>query len=113
MEPQKPHSFASLVATSDVPVLADFYADWCGPCQDVAPVICQLAREYAGKLTTVKINTDRRPELAADYEVTAIPTVILFCHGQPVARMQGALPFERMKAIIDQKLPIRSCARPV
>lgn len=102
---EHPASFDTLVASSQIPVLADFYADWCGPCKAVSPSVKQIAREYAGRLLAVKVNTDKRPGLASRYDVTAIPTLILFHRGEPIARLQGALPLDRIRAILEEKLP--------
>lgn len=84
-------SFSELIAGSDRPVLVDFYAHWCGPCQMMAPILEQVNTQLKGKLTVVKIDSDRYPHLASQYQVQALPTLMLFKHGQPVDRIEGVL----------------------
>ena len=83
-----------------VPVLVDFWAPWCGPCRMVAPVLEQLAEEYAGRLKIVKVNVDRAPATAARFRIQSIPTLTLFVGGRPAETMIGAQP----KAAIVQRL---------
>jgi thioredoxin 1 len=97
-----PKSFFDLIATADKPVLVDFYADWCGPCKMVSPVIKQIAGEYKGKLLTVKIDVDHKPHVAGRYQVASIPTIMLFKNGKAVMRLQGAHPYHSLKAEIDK-----------
>ncbi len=82
-------TFDEHVASSDVPVLVDFWAEWCGPCKQIAPILEEIAEEQAGKLTIAKLNIDEAPELAARFGITAIPTLIVFKHGQPVTTLRG------------------------
>lgn len=84
-------SFQEMIAESDLPVLVDFYAPWCGPCQIMAKVLEQVNAEMKDQLRVVKINTDNYPELASRYRVQALPTLVLFKQGQPVDRIEGAL----------------------
>jgi thioredoxin 1 len=100
-----PKSFLELVRTADRPVLVDFWAPWCGPCRMVSPAVQRLAREYAGRLLTVKINVDEKPQIAGRYQVTAIPTVMMFWRGEPVMRLQGAQPYPAMKRQIEASWP--------
>lgn len=83
-------TFEGDVLKSDLPVFVDFYADWCGPCHYVTPIIAQLAQEYQGKVKFVKVDTDSNPDIAYRYGIQGIPTLIIFKNGQPVERIVGA-----------------------
>ena len=85
-------------------VMVDFWAVWCGPCQMVAPIVEELAQEYAGKLKVVKLNTDEAPEIAGRYQIMSIPTIIFFKDGQPVEKLIGARPKQQFKQVIDSLL---------
>jgi len=85
-------NFANEVLQSPVPVLVDFWAAWCGPCRQVAPSVEELATEYQGRLKVVKLDVDESPEVSGRYNVTSIPTLILFKGGEMVERMIGAYP---------------------
>ncbi len=93
-------NFESEVVKSDIPVLIDFWAPWCGPCKALAPTMEQLAAEYAGKLKVGKLDIDENNELAIKFGVRSIPTMLFFKGGQPVDKMVGAVP----KAQIIQRL---------
>ena len=84
------HDFAEAVLRSELPVLVDFWADWCGPCHMVAPIVEEIAREQAGMLRVAKLNVDDNPYTARQYGVLSIPTLILFSGGEERARVVGA-----------------------
>jgi thioredoxin 1 len=85
-------NFQSQVLEADVPVLVDFWATWCGPCRMVAPLLDQLADEWNGKLRVAKLDVDSAQQLAIQYQVSSIPTFILFKNGRVADRMMGAMP---------------------
>lgn len=89
--------FATKVLGSDVPVLVDFWAVWCGPCRMVAPVLDDLANELDGKMKVAKLNVDENQDLAMQYRVSSIPAFVLFKNGQAVDRTVGALPKSAFK----------------
>ncbi|HET9426022.1 MAG TPA: thioredoxin [Gemmatimonadaceae bacterium] len=85
-------TFARTIAESDLPVLVDFYADWCGPCKMMAPYVEQLAKEQVGRAIIAKVDTDRSQRAAAPFGIRGIPTTIVFRGGKEVARQVGAVP---------------------
>jgi thioredoxin len=89
-------SFQELLTDSDVPILVDFYATWCGPCQMMAPILEQVNAQLSGKLRIVKIDTEKYPGLASQHRIEALPTLVLFRGGQEVHRIQGVLPADRL-----------------
>jgi thioredoxin 2 len=95
-------SFDRVVADSSVPVLVDFYADWCGPCKMMAPVLDEFARERMGQLLVAKLDTDRNPAVAQRFRIASIPTLIVFRGGREVAREMGAVPKPRLAALVDR-----------
>jgi len=97
-------SWEAQVTRSPGLVLVDFWAVWCGPCQMVAPIIDELAAEYNGKVKVMKLNTDENPEIAGQYQVMSIPTILIFKNGQPVERLVGAMPKRRFKEVLDSLL---------
>ena len=93
-------TFDKVVLQSDIPVLVDFWAAWCGPCRMVAPVLDQIAAEHEGKIRIVKVNVDEEPALAAQYRITSIPAMKVFKNGEEVRELIGAMP----KPMIEQQL---------
>jgi thioredoxin 2 len=100
--------FQSSVVESPVPVLADFWAPWCGPCRMVAPAVEKAATDLAGRLKVVKINTDDQPELQARFGVQSIPTLVLFENGREKDRVIGARPAPALRSWLDEKLAAAS-----
>lgn len=97
-------NFESDVLKSDVPVLVDFWAEWCGPCRAVAPKLDEIATEYAGKVKIVKINIDDNQESAARFNVRSIPMMILFKGGQSVGQLLGNLPKDSIVDLVKKAL---------
>lgn len=91
-----------------VPVLVDFWADWCQPCKTLMPMLAKLADEYQGKFILAKVNTEQQQELAAQFGIRSIPTVKLFKNGQAVDEFAGALPEEQIRQFLDQHIPRES-----
>ena len=94
-----------IVAETEVPVLIDFYADWCGPCRIMAPVLDELARDRAGDVLIGKVDTDRHPYAAMDLKVRGIPTLILFSGGREVARQVGVVARSALDALLESVAP--------
>lgn len=96
--------FTDKVLNSDVPVLVDFWAEWCGPCKAIGPAIEQLAAEYDGKAKVVKVNVDTDGNLAAQYGIMSIPALLVFKGGKVVNQAVGAMPKDRIAALINDAL---------
>jgi thioredoxin 1 len=95
-------TFPQEVLNSEVPVLVDFWAPWCGPCRLVAPLVEDIATEYAGRAKVVKLNVDDNPSIASEYGIRSIPTLIVFKGGQAVETIVGAVAKKTLAAAIEQ-----------
>ena len=93
--------FKSEVVESDTPVLVDFWAEWCGPCKVIAPVVEELATDYKGKIKFGKVNVDDNNMVASEYGVRSIPTLLIFKNGSVVNQIVGAVPKEKITDILD------------
>jgi len=96
--------FEEKVLKSDVPVVVDFWAPWCGPCKMVAPILDRIAEQYGGKVLIAKVNTDENVEWASRYSVRGIPTMLFIHNGEVVHTQVGALPESMIKNILDEFL---------
>lgn len=97
-------TFEAEVVKSPIPTLVDFWAPWCGPCRMVAPIVEELAGEYAGKVNFVKLNTDENPIVASRYGIRSIPTLLVFKNGAPVGQIIGFRPKSDIKRRLDSVL---------
>lgn len=98
-------SFQDLITNNSLPVLVDFYADWCGPCKTMSPVLKELANELNGQIKVIKIDVDKNQAVAQKYRVQGIPTFILFHEGNILWRQSGAMPLHDFKGRIEKVLP--------
>ncbi len=103
-------NFQSEVLNSQTPVLIDLWAEWCGPCRVLGPIVDELASDYAGRLKVGKVDVDAEPELAATYGVASIPTVLLFKDGQIVASAVGARPKAQLAAALGLEQHVSAAA---
>ncbi len=97
-------TFADEVLKSDIPVLVDYWAEWCGPCKMIAPILDDIAQEYVGKLKIAKLNVDENPNTPPKYGIRGIPTLILFKNGEVEAQKVGALSKSQLTAFVDSNL---------
>lgn len=97
-------NFEAEVLKSDVPVLVDFWAEWCRPCHMIAPIVEELAGEYNGKLKVVKLDVDSNGSIAQQYKILSIPTILIFKNGEVAAQVVGAVPKKELVQHIDKVL---------
>ena len=97
-------SFKQDVLESEIPVLVDFWAPWCGPCRMVAPVVEEISQQYEGKVKVVKVNTDENPNVASQYGIRSIPTLMVFKGGQRVDMVVGAVPKTTLANTLEKHL---------
>ena len=105
-------NFAPEVLNSSVPVLIDFYADWCGPCRTLAPVLERLATEFSGQAKIVKVNIDSEPELAGQFQVQSIPTLAVVAGGRVLGQTAGLVPEANLRQVLTQLCARTSHATP-
>ena len=102
--PVREEDFKDIVLGSDLPVLVDFWAPWCGPCRMVAPVVEEIAQQYEGKVKVVKINTDENAQIASQYGIRSIPTLMVFKDGQKQDTVVGAVPKTTLSNTLEKHL---------
>ncbi len=95
-------NFSDFVSTTQIPVLVDFWADWCGPCKMIAPVVEEIAGEYQGKVQVAKVNVDQNRAIPAEFKISSIPTLVMFKGGFEVERFVGFKTKKELKSILDK-----------
>ncbi len=103
-------AFEKTVIDSEIPVIVDFWAPWCGPCKMVGPILDKIAKEFAGKVIVAKVNTDNDSEWANKYGVQGIPTMLFMANGKVVHQQVGALPEPMLRTVLDQFLSVANQA---
>lgn len=105
-------NFAGSVLGADKPVLVDFWATWCGPCLQMAPAVSQLADEYKDRAIVAKVDVDKNPEISKEYDISAIPTFIVFHQGEVVMRYTGSTTIKGLRSMLDKRLTASSKTEP-
>jgi len=95
-------NFNEIVTKSDIPVLVDFYADWCGPCKILGPIIDELSEEYKGRAKVIKVNTQNNPALSSHFKIKSIPTIMIFNKGHFQEKFHGLIPKPNLEEILEE-----------
>jgi len=98
-------SFTELVASTDLPILVDFYAPWCGPCHMMSSIVQQVGAELKDRAIVVKMNTDKNPQVANQWQIRELPTLMVFKDGQPVERLTGVRPAAELLSLLSRWVP--------
>ena len=106
VEVQNKEDFVNEVINSEVPVLVDFWAEWCGPCKQISPILSELAEDYKEKILIAKVNIDENPEIPSNYGIMSIPTLILFKNGKSVSSQIGLVEKSSLSKWLDENLKL-------